>query len=167
MAGLTVELLSAVISFILITGGLIAILLPFAPSIPTIWFGIFVYAISHHFDVVTRNFLALITIIALFTIFLDYTLSRSGVQKIRAGGWGIAGAAIGFFIGSFFGSIVQFIIGPVLGAIIGESLHGRDQVFAFKTGNYTVVAFMGGTIIKLVAAIIMIGLFFMRLQGKV
>ena len=158
--------ISTVVCWVLIAIGLVSIMLPFAPGIPTIWFGIFLFAISHGFDQISRSYMGIITAVAVFTIFLDYTLSSLGVQKIRAGGWGVAGALVGIIVGSFFNPFAAYVIGPALGAITGELLHGRDQVYAFKSGNTTIVAFMGGTVIKFAAAAAMIGLFILRLQGK-
>lgn len=166
MGTLSIIAISTVVCWILIVIGLVSIMLPFAPGIPTIWFGIFLYAISHGFDQITRNYMGIITLVAAFTIFLDYTLSSLGVHKIRAGFWGVLGAVVGFIVGSFFNPLAAYVIGPALGAIVGELLHGRDQVFAFQSGNTTIVAFMGGTVIKFAAAAAMIGLFILRLQGK-
>ncbi len=158
--------LSTILSFILILGGIATIVFPIAPSIPTIWFGIFLFAVSHNFTTVNQSFIGLISIIAVGTIVLDYTLSRSGVKKLRAGPWGILGAVLGGLVGSLFGAIGGYLVGPLTGALVIELLLGRDQVYSYKSGNYTIVAFMGGTIIKLFAAIAMIGLFTLRLQGK-
>ncbi len=158
--------IASLVSFLLILGGLLSIVFPVAPSIPTIWLGVFIYAAAHHYSGVDQQFLAIVSLIALGTIFLDYMFSRSGVKKLQAGPWGILGALIGSGIGLFFGSIATYLIGPVLGAIIAETFRGRDRVYSYQSGNYTIVAFMGGTIIKLVAAIFMIGLFILRLQHK-
>ncbi len=159
--------LSTILSFVLILGGIITIVFPIAPSIPTIWFGIFIFAASHHYDTISQTFLALVSIIAVVTIILDYTLSRSGIKKLRAGPWGILGAVVGGLVGSLFGSISGYLIGPLAGALVFELFLGRDQIYSYKSGNYTIVAFMGGTIIKLLAAIGMVGLFTLRLQGKI
>jgi uncharacterized protein YqgC (DUF456 family) len=162
-----IQSLSTILSFILIIGGVIAILLPFAPSIPMVWFGIFIYAISHDFLDINQQFMVIVSVIAATTIILDYTLSRSGVYKLKVGPWGVLGAVAGGLVGSLFSPIMAYIVGPVVGAIVMELLRGHDQVFSFKSGNYTIVAFMGGTIVKLAAAIVMVGMFFLRLQGKI
>lgn len=159
--------LATILSIVFILGGLITIIFPIAPAIPTIWFGIFIYAISHDFGAgVNQTFMLLISIIAIGTIFLDYTLSRTGVKKLRAGPWGIFGAVAGGLVGSVFGAIGGYLVGPLAGALVIELVLGRDQVYSYKSGNYTIIAFMGGTIIKLLASIAMIGLFILRLQGK-
>ena len=161
-----IQALSTIVSLALILGGLFSILFPIAPSIPTVWFGVFIYAVSHNYLDINQRFMVIITVIALATILLDYTLSRSGFQKMKAGPWGIVGAVLGGGVGTVFGPIGTYLVGPILGAIIAETLRGRDRVYSYKTGNYTIVAFMGGTVIKLVAALGMIGLFILRLQHK-
>ena len=162
-----IETLSTIVSLALILGGLFSILFPIAPSIPTIWFGIFIYGVAHKYIDVNQQFLMVITLIALGTILLDYTMSKGGVQKFKAGPWGILGAIGGGLIGTFFGPFGSYLVGPILGSVVAELLHGRDRVYSYQTGNYTIIAFMGGTLIKLVAGIAMIGLFILRLQHKV
>lgn len=161
-----IQSLSTVVSFALILGGLVSIIFPIAPSIPTVWFGIFIYGASHRYLGINQQFLMVVTLIALATIILDYTLSRGGVQKLKAGPWGIMGAVIGGAAGTFFGPIGTYLAGPIIGAIVAELLRGRDRVYSYQSGNYTIVAFMGGTVIKLVAALGMIGLFLLRLQHQ-
>lgn len=162
-----IQLISTIVSLILILGGLFSILFPIAPSIPTIWFGIFIYAAAHSYIGIDQQFMIMVSLIALATIVLDYSLSRSGFQKMQAGPWGIVGAILGGAVGTVFGPIGTYLAGPILGAIIAETFRGRDRVYSYKTGNYTIVAFMGGTVIKLVAALGMIGLFILRLQHQV
>ena len=163
---MNIETISTVLSWLLIMGGMFSIIFPIAPSIPTIWFGIFLYAIGHNYTTISQAFILTISIIAAFTILLDYTLSRSGVQKLRAGPWGVLGAVGGGIVGALIGPIYAYVVGPLVGAIVIELMRGRDQVYSYQSGNYTIVAFMGGTIIKLLAGIFMIGLFILRLQGK-
>lgn len=156
-----------IISGLLILGGFIAIIFPIAPPIITIWFGIFVYAISQDFATVGQSYMLLISGIALATVVLDYTLSRSGSQRLKAGPWGVLGAVAGGVAGSLFGPIHAYLTGPIAGALIFELLRGRDQVYSYQTGNYTIVAFMGGTLVKLIAGVAMTGMFILRLQGKI
>lgn len=155
--------LATIAAWLLIAGGVIAIFLPFAPSIPSIWLGTFIYSASHP-SAVPQSFVVFVTIIAAATILLDYTLSKAGVAKLRAGPWGVFGAIVGGLLGSFFGLLGRYVIGPIIGAIVFELLKGRDYVYSFKRGDTTIVAFMGGTVIKLVAAIAIIGLFVVQLQ---
>lgn len=158
--------LSTAVAFILILGGFFSILFPIAPALPTVWLGVFIYAASHKYVGVDQTFMMIVSVIALGTILLDYTLSRGGVRKLQAGPWSILGAVLGAAVGTFFGPIGTYLAGPILGAIIVETLRGHDRVYSYQSGNYTIVAFMGGTILKLVAALAIIGLFLLRLQHK-
>lgn len=157
---------STILAVVLILAGVIAIIFPFTPSILTIWFGIFVYIMGHGELTTGQNFFIIVSTIAFGTMFLDYTLGKSGMGKLRAGPWGVAGAVLGGLVGSFFGTVTSYIIGPIIGAIVFELLHGHDQVFSYSTGKYTVVGSVGNTLIKLLSSIIMISLFALRLQGK-
>ncbi|MBI3572647.1 MAG: DUF456 domain-containing protein [Candidatus Kerfeldbacteria bacterium] len=159
-------LITTVLGVLMIVGGFIFILMPVTPAIPTIWGGILIYEEGHRRLGLDHNLLILVSLIAAGTIVLDYTLSREGVKKLRASSWGVLGAVIGGGLGAFIHPIATYLIGPVVGALAFEMLRGRDQVFSYTSGNYTIVAFMGGTVVKLVAALIMTGLFILRLQGK-
>lgn len=160
------ELLSIIVSYVLILGGLVTIILPVAPSIPTVWLGIFVYGAAHQYIGVNQNFLMLETLLALGAIALDYTLNRFGLQKFKVDSWSIIGALIGGGIGLFIGPPFEYLVGPVLGAVIFSLARGRDSVYIYQAGRTMVVGFMGGTLIKLVVALVMIGLFILRLRGE-
>lgn len=159
--------LVTLLSTILILGGFIAIMFPFAPPIITIWFGIFLYAISQDFATIGQNYMLTISLIAVGTVILDYTLSRSGSRRLQAGPWGVLGAVLGGLIGYIFSPIHAYLTGPIVGAIVFELLRGHDQVYSYKAGNTTIVAFMGGTLVKLVAGVAMTGIFILRLQGRI
>lgn len=163
---MSLETLITIVAGLLILGGFVAIIFPIAPPIITIWFGIFIYAVSQDYETIGQSYMILISGIALATVLLDYTLSRSGSQQLKAGPWGVLGAVVGGIVGLVFGPIHAYLTGPITGAIVFELIRGRDQVYSYQSGNYTIVAFMGGTLVKLIAGVAMTGLFILRLQGK-
>lgn len=163
---MTLEILITIVASLLILGGFVAIIFPIAPPIITIWFGIFIYAISQDYENIGQSYMLLISGIALSTVILDYTLSRNGSQRLKAGPWGVLGAVVGGIVGLVFGPIHAYLTGPIIGAVVFELVRGRDQVYSYQSGNYTIVAFMGGTLVKLIAGVAMTGLFILRLQNK-
>lgn len=143
--------------------GLISIAFPFLPSIPVIWLGIFLYGVGTNFAKVTPSFMLLVSLLAFATIFLDYTTTVWGLKKYRGSFWGILGAVIGGLVGSIFGILGALVVGPVFGSIVFEMLRGRDNVFGVETERFTIIGFVGGTIVKFAVGVAMIGLFLWKL----
>ncbi|MBI4092785.1 MAG: DUF456 domain-containing protein [Candidatus Kerfeldbacteria bacterium] len=150
-------------TFAVMLVGLISIVIPFLPSIPVIWLGIFLYGVGTNFAVVDANFMLLISLLAFATVFLDYTTTVWGLKKYRGSFWGIVGAALGGFVGSIWGIFGAFVIGPIFGSIVFEMLRGRDNVYGVETERFTIVGFIGGTIVKFSVGVAMIGLFLWKL----
>ena len=143
--------------------GLISIVFPFLPSIPVIWLGIFLYGVGTNFSVIDANFMLLISLMAFATIFLDYTTTVWGLRKYQGSMTGLLGAVVGGLFGSLFGIFTGFVVGPIMGAIVFEMLRGRDNVFGIETERFTIIGFIGGTIIKFAVGVAMIGLFLWKL----
>lgn len=143
--------------------GLISIVFPFLPSIPVIWLGIFLYGVGTNFAVVDAQFMLLISLLAFATVFLDYTTSVWGLKKYHGSTWGIVGAVVGGLVGSLFGLLGGFVIGPIFGAVIFEMLRGRDNVFGIETDRFTIIGFIGGTLVKFSVGVAMIGLFLWKI----
>ena len=143
--------------------GLISIVFPFLPSIPVIWLGIFLYGVGTNFEVVNPSFMLLISLLAFATIFLDYTTTVWGLKKFHGSLWGILGAVVGGFVGSLWGILGALVIGPVFGSIIFEMLRGRDNVFGLETERFTIIGFIGGTLVKFSVGVAMIGLFLWKI----
>lgn len=161
--------LSGTVSIILATGmtlvGLVGIFIPVIPSTPLIWFGIFLYGVVTGFAQVTTDFLLTISALALATVLLDWTTTVWSLKKFQASPWSVFGAVVGGFIGTLFGPVATWIIGPIVGGIAAGMLVGRDNVFAIRRGRVTIVAFIGGTVVKLTLGLLMIGLFLLRVSG--
>lgn len=143
--------------------GLAAIIFPLVPSIPFIWLGIFLYGLVSDFEKVSIDFVLLVTMLGMATIILDYIAASYGVKKFRASAFGLTGALVGGLLGFAFGPLGGFVIGPLLGAIVGETLVGRDILFRYETKRYVVIGLIGGTLIKVVVGVAMVGLFFWQL----
>lgn len=166
MIGIGTNALSSAIfvaTFAVTLVGLISIVFPFLPSIPVIWLGIFLYGVGTNFQVVNSNFMLLVSLLAFATIFLDYTTAVWGLKKYRSSAWGIMGAVLGGLVGSLFGIMGGLVIGPVFGAVVFEMLRGRDNVFGVETERFTIIGFIGGTLIKFSVGVAMIGLFLWKI----
>ncbi|MFH0952208.1 MAG: DUF456 domain-containing protein [Patescibacteria group bacterium] len=158
--GQTVALIACVL--IMLTG-LAAIILPLVPAIPFIWLGVFLYALVSGFEKISIDFIFFVSFIGLITIILDYVVSSYGVKKFRASVFGLTGALIGGLFGFVFGPLYGLVVGPLIGAIIGETIVGRDILFSYQTKKYTIIGLMGGTVVKVIAGVAIVGLFFWQL----
>ncbi len=143
--------------------GLVSIVIPFLPATLVIWLGIFLYGVGTNFAVVNSQLLLTVSVLAFGTVFLDYIMAIWGHRKYHGSLWGILGALVGGFIGAVFGNFAGFVLGPIFGAILFELLRGRDNIFSIKTERFTIVGYIGGTLVKFAVSIAMIGLFLWEL----
>lgn len=148
-----------VVTIIFFAVGLTGIALPFLPGVPLIWLGTVIYGAFTGFKRVTLLILAIFTILMLFTVVVDYLANLYGAKKFGAGKLGIFFAIMGMMAGLITGGLIGLIIGPMIGAVLGELLSGKSHRAAFKAGIGTVVGFLGGTIIKFIIGLVMIGVF--------
>lgn len=155
-----------ILALVIMLAGLVGVLLPFIPSIPLVWLGVFFYAVSTSFEKVDANFFVVVSVLVLAIFFLDYAISLWKIREFQASPWGVFGAVLGGLVGSLFGVFYAVIGGPIVGAIVVETLRGKDSVFSFATHRYTVVGFVGGTIIKVGVALAIIILFLYQVFGK-
>jgi uncharacterized protein YqgC (DUF456 family) len=58
-----------------------------------------------------------------------------------------------------FGWFIAFLIGPFIGAVIGEVYAGRDGVYKIKFKNYSLIGFVGGTLVKMAVGVAILGIY--------
>ena len=157
------HLVIVIISLLIMLSGLIGVFLPFFPGIILIWVVLFIYSSITQFQVVTLDYLFLATLIAFIALFLDYVAEYWGTKRFNASIWGVGGAIMGGILGSVFGWLPALFIGPFVGAMAGEVFSGRDEIFKIELKTYTIIGFVGGTLIKVSAGVAMIGLFIYKI----
>lgn len=156
-------LILLVIAILCFTVGLVGIVFPILPGILLIWLGALIYAIFTDFREVGWLVITVFTLLTIFSFVIDYLANLYGAKKFGAGKWGIAGSILGMMIGIVTGGLVGLIIGPIVGATLGELISGKDHRSAFKAGMGTFVGFLGGTLIRFIIGLLMIGIFFWQL----
>lgn len=164
MVTLQTVLLGAV--FLVIGIGVMGIIFPVVPSIPMIWLGIFLYAVLTDFQTLSSQTLVVISALGFAVLLFDYITSILGNKEFEGSVLGVLGGVLGGLVGSLFGPIYTYIVGPVVGSIVIQLLAGKDKVFGIELERFTIVAFIGGTLTKLAAAIAMIGIFLYNILGK-
>jgi uncharacterized protein len=143
--------------------GLLGILFPFFPGIIIMWVAFSLYAGITQFEVIGLDHIFIITLLTFAAFVLEYVSRHWSAHRYSASKWGLIGAITGGLIGSVFGWLPALLIGPFIGAVLGEVYSGRDEAFKIKFKTYTLIGFVGGTIVKLAIGVAIIGIYIYRL----
>ena len=95
-------------------------------------------------------------VVSVVAIVLDYVLPGYFSKLFGGTKAGITGATVGTFVGLIFG-VPGIILGPFFGAVLGEMLGSKVEFMqALKVGLGSMLSFLVGTGIKLIAGIYML-----------
>lgn len=134
--------------------GLAGAVVPVLPGVPISYVGLLLLQFTDRKPFSPTFMLvwaSVVVVVQLLDSFLPvWTTKWSGGS--RAGVWG---STVGLFAGFFFGPW-GIVAGPFVGALVGELLTGKAFVAALKSGASSFLGFLGGTIVKLVAAGLMV-----------
>ncbi len=157
-------ILLIIITFILIIAGLLGLVMPIIPDLPLIWLGIAVYAVFTKFMIISWQWLLVLFLIAAAVYALDIWLGTLGAKVAGASRFGVMGAILGMLLGIFIGGVVGMLFGAFVGAFLGEFLlAGRSYEKAMKAGAGTVIGFLAGRMLKIIAAVVIVGIFLMKI----
>jgi uncharacterized protein YqgC (DUF456 family) len=159
----SVHILIIILTAVLMATGLAGTVLPMLPGSPLIFLGAFIYAWYTGFEPVTWTTLVWLLVLTLVNQTLDFFSSLFGVKKLGGSKWGMTGALVGGILGIFFGGVLGLFLGSFLGAFLLEMIHSRNMGISLKSGVGTVIGLFFGTLGKLVIAMIMIGIFIMKI----
>ena len=144
-----------VIALIVGVVGLLGVIVPVLPGTIFSYIGL-VCAYFVTGTTVTTNQLIIWGIVAFLAIVLDYILPGYFSKLFGGTKAGITGATVGMFVGILFGP-VGIILAPFAGAVVGEMIGGKIPFeAALKVGFGSMLSFIVGTGIKLVAALYML-----------
>ncbi len=143
--------------------GVIGSVVPLLPGAPLILVGAFLYAWYTDFISITWTTLIWLAVLTTLSYSLEFLASVLGVKKYGGTSWGMAGAFLGAILGIFFG-IPGLILGPFLGALFLEMIRTGDLKQSVRSGWGTFIGFLLGTLGKLVIALIMIGVFLLKMM---
>lgn len=150
-----------VLAVILVIVGIAGTVLPALPGMPLVFGGLLLAAWADGFHHVGGWTLGLLAVLTLASFAVDLLATAMGAKRVGASRLALLGATIGTFAGLFAGFIGIFV-GPFVGAVAGEMIHRRrlqDVGHATRVGVGTWVGLLLGTILKLVIAFAMLGLF--------
>ena len=146
--------------------GVAGTILPTLPGNILIFAGALVYGIFTGFEEVGFRVLAVLAGISIGAQVLDYVAEAYGAKRFGASKYGIWGGIIGAIVGLITFNIVGLIVGVFLGAVIPEMLlGGRSLKGALRIGYGSLLGFLGGTLMKFILGLVMIGVFVIALAS--
>ena len=134
--------------------GLLGCVLPVIPGPPLSFAGLLLLHFSKYAQF-SCKFLLLFGSVAVVVTVLDYVVPLWGTKKFGGSKAGIWGATVGLVIGIFILPPIGIIIGPFAGAVTGEIITGKKSAEAFRAGFGSLMGFLMGIGIKLVASAVM------------
>ena len=146
--------------------GLAGTILPTLPGNILIFAGALVYGIFTGFEEVAFRVLAVLAGISIGAQVLDYVAEAYGAKRFGASKYGIWGGIIGAIVGLIAFNIAGLIVGVFWGAVIPEILlGGRSLKGALRIGYGSLLGFLGGTLMKFILGLVMIGVFVIALAS--
>jgi hypothetical protein len=152
--------LALIIAILLFLIGLAGTVLPVLPGVGIIYGGMIIYGVMTNFEYLDMNFFILQGIACAFILGVDFVASALGTKAFEGSKHAAKGAVVGTIIGLVFFSPLGIIIGPFVGAVAIELLTGSELKKSLRSGIGTLIGILGGTVIKILAEIIMIVYFF-------
>lgn len=146
-----------ILALALIIGGLAGSVLPALPGIPMIFGGIWLAAALDDYRHLGGWWLGGIAMIGAVGVAMDFVAATLGAKRTGASKEALWGASVGTVAGMFFGLLGLFL-GPFLGALLGELCSGRSVLRSAHVGIGTWLGLLFGTLIKLVASLVMVAL---------
>jgi len=152
-----------ILAVVLVIVGIAGTILPALPGIPLVFGGLLLAAWADGFRHVGGWTLGLLALLTLASFAIDLLATAMGAKRVGASRLALLGATIGAIVGVFF-SFVGILVGPFVGAVLGELAHrrrmaGSDVGHAARVGLGTWTGLLLGTVLKLVVAFAMVGLF--------
>ena len=147
-----------ILAFALIAVGLVGTVMPALPGPPIVLLGILLAAWIDRFAKISGLVCAIISVLALAAIAIDWIAGAMGARRVGASKWAVIGATVGAILGvlsGFWGLLFM----PLVGAAIGEFIARQDLLRAGQVGLATWIGMLLGTVAKLAIVAMMIGIF--------
>ena len=142
-----------VLGLILMTVGILGCLLPLLPGPPLAFAALLIQQLRTD-PPFTSKFLWIWAVITVIVTALDYIIPVYGTKKYGGSSYGVWGCTIGLIAGIWMGPL-GIIIGPFLGAFVGELISRNNSENALKAAWGSFVGFLFGTLLKLIACLVM------------
>lgn len=147
------DVLWIVLGIILMLTGLAGCILPFLPGPPLCYAALLIQQLQST-PPYTSDFLLTWAAITIIVTGLDYVIPVYGTKKFGGTKYGMWGCVIGLIGGLWLGPF-GLIAGPFAGAFIGELIGNSQSDHALRAALGSFVGFLLGTLLKLVACLVM------------
>jgi uncharacterized protein YqgC (DUF456 family) len=154
----------AIILFLL---GLLGIFLPALPGVILIYAGMLLYGFMTGFALLDAWFFLWQGLALGITFLIDYLAAIVGAKRYGGSRYAIWGAVLGTLLGVVLLGPFGAIMGPFLGAVLGEVLRGTALEQAVRVGFGTLLGFLGGSLLKLGIAVLMLTYFFITIANGI
>jgi uncharacterized protein YqgC (DUF456 family) len=144
----------------LMFAGLLGSLLPIIPGPPLILLAGVFYGVFTDFQKV--NWFVILTLagITLFALGIDWLATVYGAKRRQASIWGIIGGILGGILGFVVAGIAGLLLGVFLMSLLAEWIMGGQSLrYSMGVGWASLMGFLGGTLLKVLLSIIMVGIF--------
>ena len=142
-----------IIGLVLMAVGILGCVLPLLPGPPLCYVALLIQQLRTD-DPFTSKFLWIWAAITVAVTVLEYIIPVVSTKKFGGSKYGIWGCTIGLIAGFWMGPL-GIIIGPFVGAFIGEILASQNSDQAIKAAWGSFIGFLFGTLLKLMACVIM------------
>lgn len=140
--------------------GLLGTVLPALPGVGLIFFGILLHALFFGFGGIGIVTFISLALVALFSIVFDFLASAYGASRFGSTRWGVAGSVVGGIVGLMMFNVPGLVLGVFSGAAAAEMLFARKGLHqSLRAGWGSILGFLGGTVLKLILGLVMIGIF--------
>jgi len=153
-----IEIVLICLGTALIAAGLAGAIVPALPGIPLIFGGIWLLAGVDRYRHLGAGWLICIAAVGAVGLAIDLLAGVLGVKRVGASKQAVSGALLGTVIGLFFG-LPGLLLGCFLGAVLGELAAGGNVPRSTRVGVGAWLGLIFGTMVKLVASVMMIALF--------
>jgi uncharacterized protein len=153
-----VDFLYWTITIVLILTGLVGSIVPLLPGTTLIFAGVILHKVLLP-ETITWTVVVWIGVFWVLSVAADIACTLVGTKVFGGTKWGMTGATGGALAGMFF-SLPALLVATLLGAVAAEKIGARrPDREAWKSGAGAVVGFIAGTIVRVMCALPMVGLF--------
>ena len=161
------QIVGLCVAWLIMLVGVVGCLVPVVPGSPLV----FIAALGHRLYFgeaagASTWMMAVIFLLMLCSLVLDYLASMYGAKKLGSSRYGIIGAVVGGLVGLIIFNIPGALLGPFFGAFAGELMGGKDWKGSGKAGLGATLGLLGGAVGKLACTLAMAGLFTVNVVWK-
>ena len=144
--------------------GLVGTIVPGLPGTGLIFLGILGHAWYFGFEEIGVTALVVLGVVALLSFVFDVLSTAYGAKHFGSTKAGMFGAILGGLLGAIVLNFPGLMLGIFLGAVASELVFAKKNMEqSLRAGTGSVIGFLGGTVLKFLLGIVMIGYFIFQI----